>query len=207
MNTPFDHSPVDVTRRGLLKAAALGLCVGGLSRLLPDSAPAFAATESGAPNILIAYYSLSGNTRALASLIQQRTGGDLVELETLNPYPAEYRATTEQAKKELESGYKPPLKTRVDNLAGYDVVLVGSPCWWGTVATPVITFLSDNDFAGKTIAPFMTHGGSGLGRSVAHIRELCPTATVREGLAVRGGSAASAGNEVDAWLRELGLGK
>ena len=205
MNKPYALSPVDSSRRGLLKAVALGVCAGGLSRLFAAS-PAFAATGE-APRVLIVYYSFSGNTRALASLLQQRTGGDLVELEPVTPYPAEYRAVTEQAKRELESGFKPPLKTRIDNLAAYDVVLVGSPCWWGTIATPVITFLSENDLAGKTVAPFMTHGGSGLGRSVAHIRELCPRATVREGLAVNGGRAASAGKEADAWLAGLGLGR
>ena len=207
MNKSLDISVVELSRRALLKAAVLGLCAGGLSRLLPAASPAFAAVEAVAPRVLIVYYSLSGNTRALATLLHQRVGGDMVELETATPYPTEYRAVTEQAKRELESGFKPPLKTTVDNVDSYDVILVGSPCWWGTIATPVITFLSENKLAGKTVAPFMTHGGSGLGRSVAHIRELCPQATVREGLAVRGGRAASAGNEAEAWLAGLGLSR
>lgn len=197
----------DLTRRTLLKAAAAGLFAGIAAPLFPVASPVYAASGAGATKPLIIYYSLSGNTGAVARQIQELAGGDLLELQTVNPYPDEYRATTEQAKQELESGYKPPLKTKIDHLEAYDVVFVGSPCWWGTVATPVITFLSDYDLSGKTIAPFMTHEGSGLGRSVSHIKTLCPQAAVLDGLAVRGGQAGSCRAEVAAWLQRIGLSR
>lgn len=206
-NSANSRTGTDLTRRTLLKATAAGLFAGIAAPLLPLASPAYAASGAGASKPLIIYYSLSGNTGAVARQIQELTGGDILELQTVNPYPNEYRATTEQAKQELESGYKPPLKTTIDNLEAYDVVFVGSPCWWGTVATPVITFLSEYDFSGKTIVPFMTHEGSGLGRTVAHIKSLCPGAKVTEGLAVRGGRAHAAGDTVDRWLHEIGMAR
>ena len=130
-----------------------------------------------------------------------------MELQPVTPYPEAYRATTDQAKQELASGYKPPLKHRIGHIEAYDVVFVGSPNWWGTVAGPVRTFLSEYDLAGKRIAPFITHEGSALGRSVADIKTFCPKEVVLDGLAVRGSRAASAQGEVAAWLRKIGMGK
>lgn len=99
------------------------------------------------------------------------------------------------------------MKNRIEHIKAYDVVFVGSPNWWGTVAGPVRTFLSEYDLAGKRIAPFITHEGSALGRSVADIKAFCPKAVVLDGLAVRGSRAASAQGEVAAWLRKIGHGK
>lgn len=190
----------ELSRRDLLKTAAVGFLAALTPRLFAGTA--FAATPV---KVLTVYYSHTGNTRAVAEHVRARLGGDIVELQTVHPYPDAYHALTEQAKRELQTGFKPPLKTRVPHFGSYDVVAVGSPCWWGTVAAPVITFLSEYDFSGKTIAPFMTHEGSGLGRTVAHIRELCPKATVLEGLAVRGSAAARAQGAVAAWLAAIGL--
>lgn len=154
---------------------------------------------------LVVYYSQTGNTRAVAEHIRDLTGGDLVELVPVDPYPDDYAATTQQAKRELQSGYKPPLETNVTNIAAYDIVCVGSPNWWGTVAGPVKTFLSDYDLSGKTVAPFITHGGGGAGRSVADIETLCPRSTVVKGLAINGYSAATSRADVAAWLRACGV--
>lgn len=184
----------------------MGILVGLSARLFPGAGQALAATGAlGRPGVLVVYYSRSGNTRAVAQAVHERVGGDLVELQTVTPYPEDYQATTAQAKKELESGFKPPLQTKIKRMDDYGVIFVGSPCWWGTVAAPVITFLSEYDFSGKTIVPFMTHEGSGLGRTVAHIRSLCPGASVAQGLAVRGGRAHDAKDTVGRWLHEIGM--
>ena len=112
---------------------------------------------------LVVYYSQTGNTRAVAERIRDLSGGDLVELVPVDPYPDDYSATTQQAKRELQSGYKPPLQTKVENVGAYDIICVGSPNWWSTVAGPVKTFLSDYDLSGKTLAPFITHDtGQGI---------------------------------------------
>ena len=150
--------------------------------------------------VLTVFYSHSGNTRACADQIHEMVGGDIMEIIPVEPYPQDYEAVVKQAKQELKSGYKPALRTRVENIASYDVIFVGSPNWWNTVAPPVMTFLSEHDLSGKAIFPFITHEGTGLGRSAADIALLCPGATVLKGLAVRGGRVNDAQQEVTAWL-------
>lgn len=203
-----NRTSVDPTRRSFMKLAAAGLLAGAASRIVPGLSSADAAEKPGRDRkVLVVYYSRSGNTRYMANQIHDMVGGDIVELQTVNPYPDEYRATTEQARRELDSGYKPPLTTEIKNLASYDVIFVGSPCWWGTYAAPVKTFLSDADFSGKTLVPFITHGGSGLGRAPADMAKLCPGATLLEGLAVRGDSVKTAQKDVESWLRKIGMRK
>ena len=153
----------------------------------------FAAAESGdaqtAPNdkkVLVAYFSHSGNTRAVAERIAAATGADLFEIVPQKPYPAEYRAVVDQARREIGADYRPALKTDLPDAGRYDVIYIGSPCWWSTVAPPVATFLAAHDFTGKTLIPFMTHEGSRMGRSETDIRRLCPGATVRSGVPIRG---------------------
>jgi len=195
----------DPSRRSFLKLSVAGLLAGVAVPAFPHLSSAQGAAPAAGRRVLVVYYSRSGNTREVASQIHQALGGDRVEIQTVNPYPADYKETTTQAKQELESGYKPPISTKIADIASYDVVFVGSPNWWGTIATPVMTFLSEHDISGKTIAPFITHEGSALGRSAADIGKLCPKATILEGLAVRGKSAKSAQDDVAAWLRKLGL--
>lgn len=105
---------------------------------------------------------------------------------TVDPYPSDYNKVVKQAKQEQESGYKPMLKTKVEKIESYDVVLIGYPNWCGTIPRLVATFLSEYLFSGKTIVPFCTHEGSRLGRSVTDINKLCPQSTMLDGLAVRG---------------------
>lgn len=162
------------------------------------------AVEANA-KVLIVYFSRSGNTRALAEQIRAATGGDLVELEPVEAYPQDYQATVNRAKPELASGYCPPLKNEFRNMGAYDVILLGSPSWGGTIAPPARTFLSKNDLSGKTVALFMTHGGSGLGRAPADVKTLIPRATLADGLAVSGRRVHDAGNEVASWVNSLGL--
>lgn len=174
--------------------------------MVPASA-AKAATATGGQKMLIVYYSRSGNTRVVAEKIHATLDGNIVELQTVHPYPEEYRATTEQAQKELKANDFPPLKTAVDDISPYDVILVGSPNWWGTFASPVRGFLAQHNFSGKKIAPFITHEGSALGKSVADLKTLCPGATILDGLAVRGGRVQNSQAEIDQWLKRLDQGK
>jgi multimeric flavodoxin WrbA len=93
---------------------------------------------------------------------------------------------------------------KVDRIGSYDVIFVGTPIWWGTMAAPVKSFLSEYDLAGKTVVPFVTHAGSGLGRSVSDIAALCPHATILDSIAVWGKNANTGQNDVSAWVRRLG---
>lgn len=201
-----NRTDLDQSRRSFMKLTLAGLFAGAAAQLLPGL-PTADAAEKGAQGgkVLVVYYSRSGNTREMARQIHGALGGDIVELHTVHPYPAEYRATTEQARRELDSGHKPPLATKIPGLASYGIVFVGSPNWWGTYAAPVKTLLSDSDFSGKTLVPFITHEGSGLGRAPADMARLCPKAMLLEGLAVRGGSVKTAHKDVESWLRKIGM--
>ena len=107
--------------------------------------------------ILVAYFSHSGNTREIANQIHKSVGGDIFEIQVVKPYPHDYDAVVQQARQELDSGYKPVLKTKIENIKSYDLVFIGYPNWCSTVPAPVRTFLSEYDFSGKTIVPFCTH--------------------------------------------------
>lgn len=197
------------SRRQLLKATAAGLIAGVAAPLLPGQSPAYAADKTSA-KILIAYYSRTGNTRELANQIHQRVGGDLFEVRTVHSYPKEYRATTDQAKREQEANFRPQLTADVQNMGSYDVVFIGYPNWWGTLPMAFFTFFEKYNFAGKTLVPFSTHEGSHLGRSVADMKALCPNSRILDGIALRGGTnstvkADSARREVAEWLRKLGM--
>lgn len=146
-----------------------------------------------------------GNTEVAANMIREMTGGDLFRIEAVNAYPADYTETTEVAQQELRANARPKLTRHVEKMASYEVILLGYPNWWGTMPMPAFTFLEEYDFTGKTIVPFCTHEGSGLGRSVADIKGLCPQSIVLDGLAVRGSNVKNAQNELSGWLSELGI--
>lgn len=152
--------------------------------------------------VLIAYFSWGGNTRNVAEQIKGFTKADIFEIVPVTAYPKGYNDCVEQAKKEVNENFKPALKTKVPNFADYDIIIVGSPNWWGTIAPPVATFLSSYDFSGKTILPFITHEGSRMGQSESYIKKLCPKATLLNGLPIRGGSVKSAGADIQKWLIE-----
>jgi flavodoxin len=150
----------------------------------------------------VVYFSHSGNTREIANQIHKIIGGDIFEIQVTKPYPTDYDAAVDQAKRELESNYRPALKTKIDNINEYDVIFMGFPIWWGTYPAPIRSFLLEHDLAGKTILPFCTHGGGGKGRSAADILELCPKSVVLDGLEIQGDDSKNSQNQVSEWLRE-----
>jgi flavodoxin len=167
---------------------------------------------------LIAYYSRpganildghivdmpEGNTEVVANIIRSMTGADVFRIDTVEPYPADYDETTDVAKAELRKNARPAFAGHVQNLGDYGTVYLGFPNWWGTIPMVVCTFLEAYDFTGVIVAPFCTHEGSGMGRSEAHIKSLCPNATVSHGLAIRGGDVHDSHDTVAVWLESLG---
>lgn len=127
-----------------------------------------------------------GNTEIIAKKLRKCTGADLFQIVPAVSYPEAYEQTVKAAKKELEQDARPPLLSTVENMASYDAVYLGYPNWCGTMPMPVFTFLDSYDFFGKTIIPFCTHEGSGLAKSEADIKKLCPGAIVLPGVAIRG---------------------
>lgn len=169
---------------------------------------AFAAKlETKGNKVLVVYYSWSGNTRVIAETIKKLTGADMLEILPETPYPAVYGQTVDIAKKETGAKYCRPVKTKIPDLSDYDTVFVGSPNWWGTVSSPIRTFLTQAKLAGKNVVPFMTHEGSRMGRAVSDIKTLCPNSKILEALPVRGGSVRGAEKTVAKWLDSMKLAK
>ncbi|MBO0935881.1 flavodoxin [Fibrella sp. HMF5335] len=137
--------------------------------------------------ILIVYLSRTNNTRALAEMIHKQVGGKLVALELENPYPKNYQATVQQVAGENETGYLPPLKTKIDRIQQYDVVFVGFPTWGMQLPPPIKSFLRQYDLRGKTVVPFNSNAGYGVGSSFRTVAELCPNSNMLEGFTTRGG--------------------
>jgi flavodoxin len=167
--------------------------------------------------ILIVYLSRTNNTKAIAEIIQDNVGGKLVALELESPYPDDYRTVVEQVAKENETGFLPPLKTRIDSITAYDVVFIGFPTWDMQLPPPMKSFLKQYDLAGKKIIPFNTNGGYGIGSSFNTVKELCRKSTVLEGFSIKGGverdgiyfvmegeKEKQAQDEVKKWLKKIG---
>ena len=144
-----------------------------------------------------------GNTKLVADEIQKVTGADAFEVVAEKSYDMPYDALTELAKKETESGEKPAFKGGVQNIDQYDVVFVGGPIWWGTYPQVMFTFFDKYDLNGKTIIPFSTHEGSGLGSVVSDLKKLYPKATFKEAFSIYGHETRTDMSKVDKWLQTL----
>lgn len=177
------------------------------------------AAEAGKPKVLVVYYSKSGNTEAVAKMIQEKTGGDIYEIETVRTYIRERPAAADIPKEERETGNLPELKGTLPDISQYDVIFIGSPIWWYTVSTPVMTFLRDTDFQGKTVAGFYTVAGDGRNfdkdfRSQARNARVMKSIGFRgtydtgrgeepDGRAYQEGRRHQVGKQLDAWLSKI----
>ena len=164
--------------------------------------------------ILIVYLSRTNNTKAIAEIIQKNAGGTLVAIELEKPYPENYEVTVQQVVKENETGYLPPLKTKIDSIQNYDVIFVGFPTWGMKLPPPMI--LRQYVLKGKTIIPFNTNAGYGVGTGFQTVKELCPGSKVLEGFEIKGGierdgvyfvikdeKAKEAETKVKTWLQKI----
>ena len=169
-------------------------------------------------NILIVYLTRTGNTEAVARMIQDTVGGTLVSLELEQPYPEDYQAHVAQVVRENESGYLPPLKTSIENFESYDTVFIGFPTWDMQLPPPTRSFLEEYDLSGKAVIPFNTNGGYGIGSSFREVEERCSGCTILEGFSVEGGierdgiffvmegeKEVEVRNQVRAWLEKIGI--
>lgn len=154
------------------------------------------------PHILIAYFSTSGNTENAARIIQQRTGADLVEIQMAHPYSG---SLYEESQRDLYEGRRPELTTYVDNMDEYDVILLGYPTWWATMPMPVVSFLEDYDFSGKTIISFSSHGGGVFGESVSTLAKEVPGAQLGESLGFHYSGGSSLSDNISNWLAQNGI--
>ena len=133
------------------------------------------------------YLSRTNNTKAIAEIIQRNVGGTLVGLELEKPYPEDYRQTVQQVVQENETNYLPPLKSKIDSIENYDLVFVGFPTWDMKMPPPMKSFLHQYNLSGKTVIPFNTNAGYGVGSGFETVKELCSKSTVLEGFSIKGG--------------------
>lgn len=143
-----------------------------------------------------------GNTEYVAEFIRDAAGADLFEIETVREYDKSYMTCIEQAKEELKAGARPELKRYLDDIGGYDNIVVAGPCWWGTYPMAVITQLEKLDFTGKKVFPVMTHEGSGLSGAPAALKKYCQGASVGEGLAIHGADAQASKQITENWVKK-----
>src|SRR3546814_10288427 len=142
----------------------------------------------------------------------------MVALELVTPYPEHYQTTVDQVADENATGYLPPLKTKIDNMEKYDVVFVGFPTWGMQLPPPMKSFLNDYDLSGKTVVPFNTNAGYGVGSSFETVQQLCADSKILEGFSTKGGverdgilfvmegeKEKQVEVKVQNWLRKIGL--
>lgn len=149
--------------------------------------PPSAMDKFAGKKVLIVYLTRTGNTQAIAEMIQKQTGGQLVALELVHPYPQDYKAQVAQVVRENEEGFLPQLKTKIDSIAKFDVVFVGFPTWDMKMPPPMKSFLRQYNLSGKTVIPFNTNAGYGVGSGFQTVKELCPKSRVPDGFSIQGG--------------------
>ena len=178
----------------------------GADTAAPETSGEETTAESG--NVLVAYYSATGNTENIANYIAQATGGDLFEITPAEPYTSDdlnwsdenSRVSREYADESLRDVEL--TTTEVENWDSYDTVFIGYPIWWGIAAWPVDGFVEANDFTGKTVIPFCTSSSSGLGESGELLAELAGTGDWQEGQRFR---SSVSQEDVNEWVDSLGL--
>lgn len=145
-----------------------------------------------------------GNMQFMAEAIQQAVGGDLFRIETEEEYPLDHDPLVDQAADEQSENARPALSTHIENLENYDTIFVGYPNWWGDMPQPMYSFFEEYDFAGKTIIPFNSHGGSGFSDTISTIADMQPdAAVVEDGLTISRNDVAVSNQTVKEWAKEI----
>ena len=148
---------------------------------------------------LVAYFSASGVTKSVAERIAAAAGADLYEIQPAEPYTREdLNWMDKKSRSTLEMndpGSRPEIAEPVKDMEQYQTIWVGFPVWWYVEPRIVDTFLESYDFSGKTLIPFATSGGSGIGKAQKSLEEHCPSAEWREGKLLNGG-------DIEGWVKE-----
>ena len=161
--------------------------------------------EKAAPKMLVLYYSQTSNTKGVAQEIATKLGADLEEIVPVELYDGDFQATIERGKKELDEGVFPEIQPLKADVTQYDVIFLGYPIWFGTYASPVITFLNQVDLSGKKLVPFCTFGSGGLESSVKDLAEAEPNAEILPGYGVRAARLEAMPKEIDQFLKAGGF--
>ena len=174
---------------------------GGVSNAKAGSNDKTVTAPANNKKILVTYFSWSGNTRKVAEEIKSKLGCDIYEIRAKDAYSTNYSDCADRAKMELSNNTHPAMAESSPKMENYDIIFIGYPIWFDDAPMVIDTFLSSANFAGKTIIPFATSGGSGISTSVKTIKKLAPQANVNDGKLMHGTG------DVSSWLGELGLNK
>lgn len=200
----------NLSRRGLLTAATL----------LPFAASSSACAETsnqtdggqnhsqrlGNSRILVAYFTRSGNTKVIAGTIERALNADVFEIRSQRPYPEDYEANVEQARQETLRQYEPPLAENIPNFAQYEVVYLGFPIWGGTVPPVIRSFLKAHAMTGKSLRPFITHGGYGIGDAAAILTAHAKSAAIAPPFIMEADQERRTMTQVKGWLGDIAEG-
>lgn len=154
-------------------------------------------------NVLVVYFSKSGNTRTVAHYIAYETGGTVAQISAVESYSEDKNANMERAEFEFKNKIRPEIVCDVSDLSGYDVIFVGYPLWCGHAPAPVLTFLESYDFSGKTIVPFVTYGGSPFARGTKEVKASAPNAVFKKTISVKASSVPKSEKKVRSLVRNL----
>ncbi|MEL4308265.1 flavodoxin [Joostella sp. CR20] len=168
-------------------------------------------------NVLVVYLTRSNNTEAVANMITEKIDGDVFEVKPEKPYASNYQKNVDEVKFQNDHNILPPLSATID-ISEYDAIFVGFPTWGMQLPPPIKTFLSQNNWEGKTVVPFNTNAGYGLGSSISQLNKYCQNAIVTDAFSVKGGheregilfvmkgkKATEVSNLLDAWLQKIGF--
>ena len=179
-----------------------------VSSQAPSSSQAQSEDTGSGSSVLVVYYSATGNTAQVAQYIVDSTGGDLFEIQPVEPYTDDDLNWTDDNSRVSQEHADESLRDvelvadTVDNWDQYDTVFIGYPIWWGIAAWPVDGFVEANDFTGKTVIPFCTSSSSGLGESGQLLADMAGTGDWQEGQRFRSGASQE---DVQSWVEGLGL--
>ncbi|TIN27349.1 MAG: flavodoxin [Mesorhizobium sp.] len=168
-------------------------------------ASASSARRAGSAKVLVAYYTRTGNTRVIARQISRALQADLFDIATADPYPEDYKQQVAVAEQQRESGFEPPLAATVPDIGSYQTLFLGIPIWGMTAPSVIRSFLSKHDLSGKTLVPFITHGGYGIGQSLKVLADHAPGARLIEGFSKQCDQERQTLEEVTGWLGRVEL--
>lgn len=143
----------------------------------------------------------TGNTEIAANILQKITSADIFKIEPVVPYSTDYSQCIDQAKQDKSRNARPEIKIYPSSLDKYDTIYLGYPNYWGTMPMVMFTFLDKFNLSGKTIMPFCTHEGSGMGSSESDIKKLCPNADVKKGLPIHGAKTSESESILKRWIK------
>lgn len=190
----------NISRRQALQGSLLLPLVAGESS---PAASTEADTAGRSTTVLVAYFTRTDNTRLIATQVARALDATLFQIVPAAAYPEDYEAQVAQAEDERQRGYEPPLQAMVPDIGSYETVFLGFPIWGMTAPSVIRSFLSRHDLSGKTLVPFITHGGYGLGNSLAVVTEHAPNARLIDGFSKQCDQERETLREVTQWLTSV----